>query len=52
MYWTNPYSQIPPRILVETTWRGGHRTGDPVSQRQQDYDRWWRQRALEILRAG
>lgn len=51
MYWTDPDGAIPNRILLETIWRGGFRHGDLKTKKQKDYDRWWRKRASQILRA-
>lgn len=51
-FWTDPHSSIPQRVLLNTTWRGGHRHGNTLTQEQKDYDRWWRKRVVAILSAS
>lgn len=49
-YWTHPLAEIPSRVLVEITWRGGHRHGTPLTAAQRAYDAFWRGRVTEIVR--
>lgn len=49
-YWTHPLAEVPNRVLVEVTWRGGHRHGEPPTAGQIAFDAFWRKRVTEIVR--